>query len=144
MRDMGISLLDAILFRFDLELMTGFWHLNEKKQKEAIVPCSVKNAYVIPLGLVGRYRLAFTRKFAVLPSLGFGYYYNRLQYERRVAGVSRMVTAREWNPSLMPGLRLDYRVEKYLFFAGAEYPVMFERRLDLAALVFSAGGGYMF
>jgi hypothetical protein len=144
MRDLGISLLDAILFRFDLELMTGFWHLNEKKQKDSIVACSVKNAYVIPLGLVGRYRLAVTRNLAVLPSLGFGYYYNRLEYERLVAGVTETVTAREWNPSLMPGLRLDYRVEKYFFFAGAEYLVMFERRLDLAALVFSAGGGYMF
>ncbi len=144
LRDMGFSLLDRPLFRFDLEFTTGFWKLDQKDQRDDNARTTVNNAFVVPLELTARYRVGITQDFSVSPSIGFGYFYNRLQYDMRTMGTVESVTAREWNPAMMPGLRCDYRFDTFCIFAGAEYLVMFERRLDLAALVFSMGCGYFF
>ncbi|HQO01601.1 MAG TPA: hypothetical protein PLI62_04975 [Spirochaetota bacterium] len=143
--DVGFSFLNKILFNIELEFTAGYWSLKERRQREEYESYAVNNAYIVPLGLMARYRVGITDKFSVVPALGFGYYYNKLEYDKLLPdGTYRSVSVREWNPALTAGLRCDYRFDKVCIFGGVEYLLMFERRLNITALLFSAGSGYMF
>jgi len=143
--DVGFSFHNRTLFNLELEITTGYWGLNERRQREEYDSYIVSNAYIIPLGLMARYRIGLTENLFMVPSFGFGYCYSRLDYDKLLPdGTYESVAVREWNPSLTAGLRCDYRFDKVCVFAGVEYLIMFERQLNITTLLFSAGSGYMF
>lgn len=143
--DLGFTLRGRTLFKFDLEITGGYWHLNEQKDSGKYASTSIKNAYVVPLGITGRYRMGIYKDFSIAPSLTFGYFFNRLEYERfNSAGYIESVSVNEWTPSLMPGLRFEYHFDDICVFAGAYFLNMFERRLDITSLHFDAGCAYRF
>lgn len=143
--DLGFTLRGRTLFKFDFELTCGYWHLSEQKDGGKYSSTSIKNAYVVPLGITGRYRIGVYKDFSVAPSLTFGYFYNQLQYDKfNAAGYIESVSVNEWTPSLMPGLRFEYHFDHICVFAGAYFLSMFERRLNISSLLFDAGCAYRF
>jgi hypothetical protein len=145
LRDFGFSLNNRTFLRFDFEIMTGFWRLNKKEQSGEGSNRSVNNAYIIPFAVTGRYPFGITERLSIAPSAGFGYFYNKLSYNRTSPdGITENISVREWNPTVMFGLRFNYRFEKAFLFSGTDFMTMFERRLNVAALIFNMGIGYSF
>jgi hypothetical protein len=144
-RDLAISYDNQTLFHLELELSAGYWHLTQRDQADMSNSYSMNKAYVVPIHLTARSRFGIYKDFSLSPAVTFGYNYNSLDYTKlTMAGLPYSMSVRQWNPSLMLGFRGEYRFEKFFIFAGADFMAMFERRMTITSLIFSAGGGYIF
>ncbi|MBN1531278.1 MAG: hypothetical protein JXA20_01315 [Spirochaetes bacterium] len=145
LRDIGISLQDKTIFKLEMELSTGYWHLSDREQQGISTGCSMNTAYIVPILFTARGRFGLFRELSVAPAVSFGYNFNRLNYTKTtLTGIPYCMSVRQWNPSFLLGLRFDYRFERFFLFAGTDFMAMFERRMTITSLLFNTGGGYRF
>ena len=146
LHNVGISLNKKTLFYMDFSLSSGYWKLTRKENPEPEVNCDVQKAYIVPVYLTAVYPIGIYGNLYTAPSFGVGYNYHSMDYDKKTVSGIEHVKVRRWAPSISLGAMLGYRAfdDRLLFSAGAYYTAMFEREMNVIAIVYYAGAGYIF
>jgi hypothetical protein len=105
---------------------------------------SVGSSLMIPLFAAVSYRFMITDSFSVAPEVFGGCSFIRISYTKKFASAYGVIypSRQGGEPFVMAGLTVSYSIQgRYMFYVGADYGAVFERKNIMDFIAINAGFG---